>query len=176
MALACAAGDNDESNTTFGTTPNPSTTPTSMSATGAMGSEDDGDDDDDGPAASTTMDTESGDPATASGDEDTEEIPSEQPTSGMYSACLDASMCVGQTTCFTITEGVDVVDGFCTTAPCSDPMLTCDPSPGGTATPICVDLLIGGMPTTGCALDCSSGKTCPAGMQCYNLADAQVCA
>jgi hypothetical protein len=96
----------------------------------------------------------------------------------MYSDCLDVADCVGQTTCVTIDDaGMNPADGFCTTAPCTDPGTDCNPSPGGTAEPICIEISVGGNPAMGCALDCSAGKTCPNGMLCYTLpGSGDVCA
>jgi hypothetical protein len=174
MLLACTVGDNDDNAISFGDpthnpgTPSSTSSPNNTTATG--GKEDD-------PLSPTSGTSDAGDETeTSSGTHETgDEVPSEQPASGMYSACLSPAMCVGQTTCFTITEGMDVVDGFCTSAPCTDAGIDCDASPGGSATPICFDMLVGGMETMGCALDCSSGKTCPAGMQCYTLATGEIC-
>ncbi|RMH00482.1 MAG: hypothetical protein D6705_00265 [Deltaproteobacteria bacterium] len=66
----------------------------------------------------------------------------------------------------------DISDAFCTISNCSNPALDCDPSPGGTATPICVP----NGASSFCALDCSNGKTCPTGMTCYNVTVAMICA
>jgi hypothetical protein len=176
MVLACAVGDNEEVGTTFDApTSNSSATATSSSSSSSSGVTSSVDDDDDDSASTTSPASDSGEETMTGAEETSDEVPSEQPMSGMYSACLDAAMCVGQTTCFTIMEGVDIVDGFCTTAPCVDPEMDCDPSPGGTSTPVCHEMMVGTRPTMGCALDCSAGKTCPAGMECYTLAMGQLC-
>jgi hypothetical protein len=93
----------------------------------------------------------------------------EQPDMGMYAHCTTAAMCVGLNLCVLVMPG----DGFCSTTPCDVGM--CDPTPGGTATPICVDVMVGMAMSTACALDCSGGKTCPNGMICGALGAAMVC-
>jgi hypothetical protein len=174
LSFGCSAGDGEGITVTFG---DPTQSATTTATTASTATADSQDDDDDGPSPTTSSDESATETVgdDTMGDDTESNGPSEQPATGMYSACLDVSMCVGQNACFTITEGMDVVDGFCTTVPCSDPT-NCNPSPGGTATPVCAEMLVGGSPTTGCALDCSQGKTCPAGMQCYTLATGEVCA
>ena len=173
---ACAVGTDDTS-ATFGTSATHGSGNTTVPTTSATTMSTDADDDSDDADATHDDDTTGGgaQEGTDTGTAETGEVPIEQPANGMYSACLQASTCVGLTTCFTVTEGNDVVDGFCTRAPCIDPTTDCDPSPGGTSVPICFDMLVGGSPTMGCALDCSGGKTCPGGMQCYSLASGQIC-
>lgn len=94
----------------------------------------------------------------------------EQPADGMYSECMvpaDCSM-VTSNVCVTINGG----SGFCTNMGCTNPAVDCDPSPGGTAPPICfpVDDTL-----TSCALDCSAGQICPTGMTCTVLANGSIC-
>lgn len=90
-----------------------------------------------------------------------------QPADGMYADCLDATTCIGLSTCITFLE----MDGFCTDLGCTDPTTDCDPSPGGTALPSC--MMVG--PDAVCALDCSGGATCPGGMMCRELDQTSVC-
>jgi hypothetical protein len=81
-----------------------------------------------------------------------------QPDEGLYSHCLASDECtIGNC----ILRG-DHTNGFCTQE-CyeGDPDL-CAPSPGGTAERTCIQVV--GLQI--CALDCSSGKTCPTGMDC----------
>lgn len=168
---ACAVGNDDGAATTFGDpTHSPTTTPSETSSA-MSSSEDDGED----PSSTTADEHVSTTEAVATGDETSDEVPPEQPATGMYSHCLDVAACVGLTTCFTVSEGTDEVDGFCTRAPCVDPTTDCDPSPGGSSTPTCFEMVVAGMSAMGCGLDCSGGKTCPAGMQCYTLAADMIC-
>ncbi len=93
-----------------------------------------------------------------------------QPQDGMYSHCLDANECSAPTNlCIQIQVDMVIQDGFCTVTGCSNPAVSCDPSPGGTATPICVGVMVNGMAEQACALDCSANKTCPMGMECWSL-------
>jgi hypothetical protein len=99
-----------------------------------------------------------------------------QPATGQYSHCLDASECVDVTLCVQIQMDMKTVDGFCSTFPCANAAVDCDPAPGGTAVPFCFPMTVNGMATTSCALDCGAGQTCPTGMQCFDLESASVCA
>ena len=99
-----------------------------------------------------------------------------QPATGQYSHCLDAAECMGVNLCIQIQMDMMVVDGFCTSYPCANAAVDCDPSPGGTATPICMPVNVNMMDTNACALDCSGGKTCPTGMECLALTSGSVCA
>jgi hypothetical protein len=94
-----------------------------------------------------------------------------QPADGMYSPCTTARQC-GFTPilCITIVDMMgNAVDGFCSETGCQNPALDCDPSPGGTATPICVPVSLDGNAEQACALDCSGGKSCPQPMACNNV-------
>lgn len=85
-----------------------------------------------------------------------------QPAMGMYSHCVDPAECAGGVNlCITVNG-----DGFCTLTGCANPLADCDPNPGGTATPVCVSLDVGGMNESACALDCTGGGTCPPPMTC----------
>jgi hypothetical protein len=97
-----------------------------------------------------------------------------QPADGMYSDCLDAMTdCAAPTNvCFVINDN----DGFCTNMACANPATDCDAAPGGTATPICFPVELGGMPSMSCALSCTGGLMCPVGMTCYNLTEGGICA
>jgi hypothetical protein len=54
-----------------------------------------------------------------------------------------------------------------------NPAVDC-PSPGGTATPVCVPVDVDG-PEQACALGCAAGN-CPVGMVCVELSDlGQIC-
>ncbi|MBX7084406.1 MAG: hypothetical protein K1X88_34690 [Nannocystaceae bacterium] len=94
-----------------------------------------------------------------------------QPADGMYSPCTTAQEC-GFTPilCITIVDMMgNPVDGFCSETGCQNPAVDCDPTPGGTATPICVPVSLDGMDEQACALDCSGGKVCPQPMSCNNV-------
>jgi hypothetical protein len=94
-----------------------------------------------------------------------------QPADGMYSHCLAAAECVGVNLCITITPqgAMEPSTGFCSSTGCAMPATDCDPSPGGTATPVCVPVTVNMMPQQACALDCAGGKTCPAPMTCTSV-------
>ncbi|HET6584860.1 MAG TPA: hypothetical protein VFG69_15485, partial [Nannocystaceae bacterium] len=94
----------------------------------------------------------------------------EQPANGMYSDCAVITDCVGLNICVVVAD-----DGYCSTTPCTDPTTECDASPGGTAVPICADIMVGMAMSTACALDCSGGKTCPGGMTCSPLGGGMAC-
>jgi hypothetical protein len=75
--------------------------------------------------------------------------------------CTDDSECGPAQVCNPNTQVcADIRDGFCTIEDCIDPATDCDPSPGGTATPMCYQ--------DWCVLDCAF-KACPTGMSCYEL-------
>ena len=169
-AMTTPAGDDDDDADTEGDTE-------------GMGTSDDDDDDavatDDGTTGSgagssggpvTTMTTmpppgDSSDGGAVDG--------GEQPAMGMYSDCLLPRDCVAPSNVCLV---VNMDDGFCTNMGCVNPAADCDPTPGGTATPICFPVELDMMAQNSCALDCSSGQTCPAGMMCYALADGSICA
>ncbi len=96
-----------------------------------------------------------------------------QPNDGMYSHCLTPEECgFSPVLCITIQDAMmNPTDGFCSETGCLNAAMDCDPSPGGTATSICMPTTIDGMMAQACALDCSAGKICPVPMQCYNLTD-----
>ena len=90
-----------------------------------------------------------------------------QPAMGMYADCFepDLANCTADASVCLMVE--TFMTGFCTHDECTGPG-DCDPAPlDATAAPICVT---GADPMGGdtalCALDCSDGKTCPAGMTC----------
>jgi hypothetical protein len=93
-----------------------------------------------------------------------------QPADGMYSMCTAPADC-GNVPIFCITDA-DATDGFCTETGCTNPDADCDPSPGGTAMPVCVGPFeIQGADEMGCALSCAGGLVCPTGMVCMNFTD-----
>ncbi|MGH1341899.1 MAG: hypothetical protein ACRBN8_10130 [Nannocystales bacterium] len=117
------------------------------------------------------------DPLGSSGGESTfGEPPSEQPEDGMYSSCASIVDCIGLTACLTATDtGGQPIDPFCTAGACKSPLAQCDPTPGGTAVPICLPTKTESGMDTVCALDCSQGQECPDGMDCRTLAAGSIC-
>ncbi len=100
-----------------------------------------------------------------------------QPADGMYSPCTIPRDCgFAPELCITLSDmdGM-VLDGFCSETTCNNPAVDCDPSPGGTAPPACLDVNVDGMADTACVLDCTGGATCPTGMTCYNLGAISIC-
>jgi len=94
----------------------------------------------------------------------------------MYSSCDSIVDCIGLTACLTATDtGGQPIDPFCTAGACKSPLAQCDPTPGGTAVPICLPTDMGGVMDTVCALDCSQGQACPDGMDCRTLAGGSIC-
>jgi hypothetical protein len=85
-----------------------------------------------------------------------------QPVDGWWSPCLSAKHCDPGLACLGTD---DMSDGVCTAqcVPYGDPE-SCAPSPGGSAETTC--LTVGGGSV--CALDCSNGRSCPAGMKCLS--------
>jgi hypothetical protein len=120
----------------------------------------------DDPGDSGSDDTGAGD--TTSGDTGTAGGAGDQPTSGMYSHCLSVNDCDPGFGCLT---NDTATDGFCSIlcSPVGDPS-GCDPDPGGVLDPICT---VAGGGESVCALDCSGGESCPAGMVC--TADSLIC-
>jgi hypothetical protein len=97
----------------------------------------------------------------------------QQPESGMYAHCLDVAECGGFPVCLQISDGNgEVVDGICTVPFCEDPVIDCDPAPGGTAQAACI--AVGN--ENDCVLDCAGGKTCPGGMICWDVGVGMICA
>lgn len=96
-------------------------------------------------------------------DDGSEDGEAPQPVDGWWSPCLFAAHCDPGLACL----GTDDMTGGVCTAQCVPygDEASCAPSPGGTAETTC--LTVGGGSV--CALDCSSGRSCPAGMKC--LAD-----
>ena len=86
--------------------------------------------------------------------------PGQQPESGMYSDCMGNSDCQAGMGCI----GVVPLDAICT-ASCIAPDNpgNCDPSPGGTALVRCAAIASNHV----CVLDCEGGRSCPAGMSCW---------
>ncbi len=132
----------------------------------------------DGTSGPTSGDT------TASGSSDTDTTggessggtPSEQPEDGMYSQCVSVVDCIGLTACLTVNDSSGApIDPFCTAGSCESPLAQCDPTPGGTAVPICLPVDMAGVMDNVCALDCSMGQQCPAGMECKTLAEGAIC-
>lgn len=124
-----------------------------------------------GPESSTGIDTDSGSDDSSGGG-----LPTQQPDDGMYSQCGSVVDCIGLTTCLTaIDTGGQPIDAFCTAGACTSPLAQCDPTPGGTAVPICLEVDSGGVMDTVCALDCSQGQACPTGMNCRTLAGGSIC-
>lgn len=63
-----------------------------------------------------------------------------------------------------VDQNMNATDGICTAIGCVSNN-DCPASPGGTATPVCESIF----PENGCMLDCTGNKTCPGGMECYNV-------
>lgn len=82
--------------------------------------------------------------------------------------CLDGEACLSG-------EGPNEGKSYCaqTCSPAGDPG-NCPDAPDGDAMPICIDVNdgMGGGNTSYCALDCSGGETCPAGLSCVDETDA----
>lgn len=182
--IGCASGD--EPATTAVTTFAPTATSTTPATTGpatSSGSSDDSDAGSNPETSDATGDTGEGtsnNPSSDTGIEGTSgeasssgAVPSEQPENGMYSSCDSIADCVGLTACLTATDtSGQAIDAFCTAGACDSPLAQCDPTPGGTAVPIC-------LPTDAmdnvCALDCAQGQECPDGMDCRTLAGGSIC-
>ncbi len=100
-----------------------------------------------------------------------------QPDDGMYAPCTIPRDCgFAPELCITLSDMDDMVlDGFCSETTCNNPAVDCDPSPGGTAPPACLDVSVDGMADTACVLDCTGGATCPTGMTCYSLGAMSIC-
>jgi hypothetical protein len=175
VAMAACTVDSDDGQMTFGPGTNATSFTTTMTATTAD------------PTSATTDDvtTSGGVDPTSDGDVDDSDSDGgtsaastaedsggviEQPEDGMYSHCTSVAQCVGLNVCVVVA----VDDGFCSTTPCTD-AAACVASPGGTALPICAEVMVGMGMSTACALDCSGGKTCPGGMICAALGAAMVC-
>jgi hypothetical protein len=80
--------------------------------------------------------------------------------------CVDETDCVAGQVCSGNNFCADVLDAFCSINNCANPATDCE-TPPGDAPAICVQ--------TFCALDCSV-EDCPAGMTCYDVSIAYICA
>jgi hypothetical protein len=166
LCLGGCNGDDGSSDTTTTTTPTTSTTTTSTdTSTTTSGTSSD---------ASTTASTSDGSSETTMSA--TTGPTCDPPVVGDWNACIgdagtpDTSLCnwmgtgqsVGFIGCLTSSslEGGNV----CFIEGCEDACDCFNPPTSGTAEVICADILEGG--GMGCALDCSSGQTCPDGMEC----------
>lgn len=88
-----------------------------------------------------------------------------QPDSGMWSHCtMQNNTCNGAANICVHTDD----DGYCTDDGCVNPNVDCDPVPvDSNAPPMCAEAIDANMnPVFFCAIDCSGGQTCPAGMVC----------
>ena len=186
--IGCASGDEPATSaaTTFAPTGSATATATATTTTASTtsGSTDDADADGESSAGtddptdpsggtSTGPSTDTDTPGSSSGGSSSGEPPSEQPEDGMYSSCDSIVDCIGLTACLTATDtGGQPIDPFCTAGACKSPLAQCDPTPGGTAVPIC---LLTASEETVCALDCSQGQECPDGMDCRTLAGGSIC-
>lgn len=154
--LAPSTGDEGDTDTSTGGEPGSASTSNATDGTTDVSSTE--------PSASTT-DGES-DESTSTGalaESSTGEPLPPQPETSWWSHCIAGSGCTDDLICMLNGDGDD---GVCTSLcnPAGDGM-SCGASPGGTATPGCLNVGNSSI----CALDCSGGKTCPSGMLC--LAD-----
>lgn len=88
-----------------------------------------------------------------------------QPETSWWSHCTSSPECTDDLVC--MVNGAED-DGVCTSFcnPAGDGT-SCGASPGVTAVPSCLNVSTNSI----CALDCSGGKTCPAGMLCLSDVD-----
>ncbi len=109
--------------------------------------------------AGDTGDSDSAEPASESS---TGEPLPPQPETSWWSHCIAGAECTDDLVCLLNGAGDD---GVCTSL-CSPPgdATSCGASPGGTAAPTCLNAGT----TSICALDCSTGKSCPSGMLCLS--------
>lgn len=93
-----------------------------------------------------------------------------QPVDGLWSQCTTAEECgpIPALCIYLVDQNMNPTDGFCSETGCANPAADC-PSPGGTATPVCVPIDVNG-PMQACALNCAAG-TCPVGMNCMAITD-----
>lgn len=190
--IGCASGDEPATSaaTTFAPTGTNTATATATATTGpstTTGSTDDSNADAEtsagsggsagtGDGTSTAPSTDTDIEGSSGEAPSTGEPPSEQPEDGMYSRCDSIVDCIGLTACLTATDtGGQPIEAFCTAGACKSPLAQCDPTPGGTAVPICLPTDIGGVMDNLCALDCSQGQECPDGMDCRTLAAGSIC-
>lgn len=88
-----------------------------------------------------------------------------QPETSWWSHCTGTPECTDDLVCMLNGAGDDgVCTSFCN--PAGDGT-SCGASPGVTAQPSCLNVDTNSI----CALDCSDGKTCPAGMLCLSDVD-----
>ena len=88
-----------------------------------------------------------------------------QPETSWWSHCTSTPECTDDLVCMLNGAGDDgVCTSFCN--PAGDGT-SCGASPGVTAEPSCLNVSTNSI----CALDCSGGKTCPAGMLCLSDVD-----
>jgi hypothetical protein len=90
----------------------------------------------------------------------------------MYAECEHANQC-GELDYCVFPPGEA---GYCSDR-CDVPEIDCDPSPGGTAAVVCIDV---GHPSARlCALDCRGDVVCPVGMRCdrveTNEGEKEIC-
>ena len=92
---------------------------------------------------------------------------------GAYAPC-PGGMCLNGEACLS-GEGPNEGKSYCaeTCSPAGNPA-NCPDAPDADAMPICIDVNdgMGGGNTSYCALDCSGGETCPAGLSCVDETDA----
>ncbi len=88
----------------------------------------------------------------------------EQPAVGPYSPCMNGTCVAGLVCLDSSVNDQNMCVEFC--SPPGDPS-GCAPAPGGDSTPTC--LAVDGF--SFCALDCSSGRSCPTGMACHDEPD-----
>jgi hypothetical protein len=190
VVAACSVGEGSENASSFGSATVPGTTvPVSASDSGTATDIED----DDGSASGESAASSGGGASTSDGstsavgssgsptstdpttDPTTGMGTGQQPEMGMYSPCMMAAECVGLTYCATVTDAMGGMSGYCTNL-CETPAADCDPTPGGTAEPICFPFGEDGGDPMLCALDCSGGQTCPTPMMCYPLTGGSICA
>ncbi|MCA9708594.1 MAG: hypothetical protein KDK70_22280 [Myxococcales bacterium] len=171
LGVGCTVESSD--NNPFGTATTPNTAPPATSdpgtdGSGGSGSSSEGGSSSDGADGSTTTPVTTGPMSTTTSVSVGESSSSDdggngmQPAMGMYSFCTVPTDCeAGTNLCITLGAS-----GFCTLTGCANPVLDCDPNPGGTATPVCVPVDVGGMAESACALDCTGGASCPPPMTC----------
>ncbi|MCH9681018.1 MAG: hypothetical protein K0V04_06270 [Deltaproteobacteria bacterium] len=129
---------------------------------GSTGSTPTGPDGTDGPSDTTGVQMSTGNGGSDGGT---------QPPVGMYSSCRMLEECgPAPDLCVTLFGlGGTLLGGFCSQTGCDDPVADCDPSPGGTAVPVCVEVNVEGMDEFVCALDCEDEATCPDPMECVDV-------
>lgn len=190
LAIACTV--NNDNNEPFGAGSYPSTYTTTVPSSPEMGSSESGDETSDGDGETSTTDAAedvdaqtsgAAEPTDASASTDTSAglpdastddggmVPDgNQPGDGLWSQCTTAQECgpIPALCIYLVDENMNPTDGFCSKTGCANPAVDC-PSPGGTATPVCVAMDVDG-PEQVCALDCDVGM-CPVGMACVELTD-----